>query len=105
MDIRKTNLLDSTFTIKEYIEKKINLESDTKIASDLFVCKKTFERWKTKVGVTRYQVNEKRYSIINKMLKNGYHLDEIANKLQISSRNCRYIINKFMVKNNSIDEQ
>lgn len=90
-----TNLLDSVLTTDDYILRKINRDEDDKIAFDLAVSPHTLERWKTKVGVRRYHVNQKRYQIIMEMKAKGKDIYEIARKLHMTPRNCLYVIKQF----------
>ena len=93
--IKDSNILDSILTIDDYIDRKIQGHDDNKISTDLFVGKHTLERWKMKVGVKRYHVNQKRYFIIKRMSDEGYSTKEIACRLKLTDRHCLNIKNQF----------
>jgi DNA-binding transcriptional regulator YiaG len=95
--IKGKYILDSIFTVDQYIGMKLKGYRDSKIAMDLYVSYQTLERWKTRHGINRKLVNEKRYEVMMEMIKSGVKLGSIPAKMKLTPRQCQRIRKEYGV--------
>jgi transposase len=93
----KEYILDPIFTVDQYVDYKIKGYKDSKIANDLYVSYQTLERWKTRHGVNRKMVNQRRYEIMLDTIKSGVKLGVISQKMRLTDRQCQRIRKEFGV--------